>query len=164
MAFGIKDIILALAFQPSIMKHFIRDMEKLYGARIKCCYEDEQLGTFGAVKNCEETLKGWNEENAVEEPLKFFVLNSDVICRFPLQEMVEKFEKGDVMGVLALTKVQSPSSYGVVSKNMDGLVTDFVEKPDTFIGAIINAGIYLFDTAVFDFAEVRTFKTYLSYV
>lgn len=58
--------------------------------------------------------------------------------------MIEKFEETKCLGVMALTKVDNPQNYGVVTKNSEGLITDFVEKPQAYAGQIINAGFYLF--------------------
>jgi NDP-sugar pyrophosphorylase family protein len=43
----------------------------------------------------------------------------------------------------------------VVNIQEDGLVTDFMNKPNKYIGSIINAGVYLFQTDVLDIKIVR---------
>ena len=44
----------------------------------------------------------------------FFVLNSDVICDFPFQEMVNFHKAHNREGTIVVTKVDEPSKYGVV--------------------------------------------------
>ena len=44
-----------------------------------------------------------------------------------------------------LTKVDDPSKYGVVLYDSKGKIDQFVEKPQTFIGDKINAGLYIFN-------------------
>ncbi|KAJ7535005.1 hypothetical protein O6H91_12G014100 [Diphasiastrum complanatum] len=86
----------------------------------------------------------------------FFVLNSDVICEFPLKQMISfhKQHKGEAS--IMVTKVDEPSKYGVVVLDEDtGLVQRFVEKPKTFVGNKINAGIYLLNPSTLDRIELR---------
>lgn len=45
-------------------------------------------------------------------------------------------------------QVEDPSKYGVVVTNDEGRVERFVEKPKTFCGDKINAGIYCLSPAV----------------
>ena len=73
------------------------------------------------------------------------MLNSDVICDFPLKDMLLHHKKENKLVTILTTSVENPSRYGiVVTKN--SLVTDFVEKPKVFIGNLINAGIYVFNS------------------
>ena len=41
-------------------------------------------------------------------------------------------------------KVDNPSSFGVVQLNEEGIITDFVEKPTTFVSDLAIVGIYYF--------------------
>jgi mannose-1-phosphate guanylyltransferase len=58
-------------------------------------------------------------------------------------------------GTMLVTRVDEPSKYGVVIHEREGLVRHFVEKPSTFVGNHINAGIYLFDHTVLDRIEPK---------
>lgn len=51
--------------------------------------------------------------------------------------------------------MDDPSKYGVVVTEPDGRVDRFVEKPITFVGDRINAGIYCLSPAVLDRIEPR---------
>jgi len=89
-----------------------------------------------------------------EEP--FFVLNSDVICEFPFDEMVRYHRQHGKEGTIVVTKVSEPSKYGVVVFDQNsGLVDRFVEKPAEFVSNKINAGLYIFWPSVLDRIEVR---------
>jgi len=44
----------------------------------------------------------------------FFVLNADIICDYPLTQMVEFHKKHGCEGTLVVTKVEDPSRYGVI--------------------------------------------------
>jgi mannose-1-phosphate guanylyltransferase len=46
--------------------------------------------------------------------------------------------------------VDEPSKYGVVVHEPEGRIRHFVEKPQTFVGNHINAGMYVFSPSVLD--------------
>lgn len=80
----------------------------------------------------------------------FFVLNADIICPYPFQEMIEVHKQRKAEATMVLTKVNDPSKYGVVVTNDEGKALQFVEKPSTFISNKINAGMYLLNTSILD--------------
>ena len=43
-----------------------------------------------------------------------FVFNSDVICDFPLEDMISFHKQHGKQGTIVLTKVKDPSRFGVV--------------------------------------------------
>ena len=92
----------------------------------------------------------------------FFMLNSDVICEFPLQNLLDFHRAHKHEGSIMVTQVSDPSKYGVVvfdNENQDptkkGLIQKFVEKPQTFVGDKINAGIYLFSPSIIKRVPLR---------
>lgn len=54
---------------------------------------------------------------------------SDVICEYPLREMLEFHKSRKAEGTILVTKVEDPSKYGVVVADADGKINAFVEKP-----------------------------------
>mmetsp|Transcript_8327 Transcript_8327/g.16033 ORF Transcript_8327/g.16033 Transcript_8327/m.16033 type:complete len:263 (-) Transcript_8327:246-1034(-) len=87
--------------------------------------------------------------------LPFFVLNSDVICSYPLKEMLAVHRARDAEATLLVTRVEDPSKYGVVVMDEYGKVERFVEKPKEFVGDKINAGIYVCSPSVLDRISLR---------
>jgi NDP-sugar pyrophosphorylase family protein len=59
----------------------------------------------------------------------FFVLNSDVICAYPLKDMLDFHKARQAEATLLVTRVDDPSKYGVVVMDDQGMVMRFVEKP-----------------------------------
>lgn len=55
--------------------------------------------------------------------------DSDVICEFPLKEMLAFHKENNAEGTILVTRVEDPSKYGVVVTDDRGLVERFVEKP-----------------------------------
>lgn len=76
-----KEIVLAINFQPETLKECIDALEAEHKVKISCSYEREPLGTAGAIRLAKELLE-------VDGQQHFFVLNSHVVGDFPLKEMV----------------------------------------------------------------------------
>lgn len=143
---GVTDIVLAVNYQPQTMTKAMERVSQELGVKIHFSIEEEPLGTAGPLALAKDLLKG---ENGEEET--FFVLNSDVICEFPFKRLLDFHTSHGCEGTLATTPVQDPSKYGVILLH-DGTtkIDKFVEKPQTFVGNQINAGIYIFNSKVLD--------------
>ncbi|WP_417600364.1 sugar phosphate nucleotidyltransferase [Owenweeksia hongkongensis] len=58
-------------------------------------------------------------------------------------------------GVIWTKRVDDPSAFGVVKKNADGFITDFIEKPETFVSDEAIIGIYYFKDGDFLKSELQ---------
>lgn len=123
------------------------EMEKL-GVNLIFSHETEPLGTAGPLALAKDILQS--------SPEPFFVLNSDVICDFPFQEL-EKFHKSHGKeGTIVVTKVEEPSKYGVVLyDDTDGCIQSFIEKPQEFVSNKINAGMYILNPSVLSRIQLK---------
>ncbi|PJF18422.1 Mannose-1-phosphate guanyltransferase [Paramicrosporidium saccamoebae] len=140
---GVTDVVLAVNYRPEIMQATMKEYEEKLGLSIHFSVESEPLGTAGPLALAKEIL------GKDEEP--FFVLNSDIICDFPFEEMVAFHKKHGAEGTILVTKVEEPSKYGViVTAAGTTQIESFVEKPKEFVGDRINAGIYIFNPKILD--------------
>ena len=116
---------------------------------IEFSVETEPLGTAGPLKLAEKTLG--------KDDSPFFVLNSDVICDYPLEELAAFHKAHGEEGTIVVTKVEEPSKYGVVVHKPDhpSRIDRFVEKPVEFVGNRINAGLYILNPSVLNRIELR---------
>jgi mannose-1-phosphate guanylyltransferase len=73
------------------------------GVKIVCSKEEEPMGTAGPLALARDLL-----DDGSGDP--FFVLNSDVICEYPLTEMLEFHKANKAEGTLLVTKVNITSS------------------------------------------------------
>ena len=123
--------------------------EEEYNVNIEFSVETEPLGTAGPLKLAEKTL------GKDDSPL--FVLNSDVICDYPLEELAAFHKSHGEEGTIVVTKVEEPSKYGVVVHKPDhpSRIDRFVEKPVEFVGNRINAGLYILNPSVLNRIELR---------
>lgn len=135
---GVKEIVLAVNYRPEIMKSAMKEYEELLGISITFSIESEPLGTAGPLALARDILSKDSEP--------FFVLNSDVICDFPFDQMISFHKKHGGEGTILVTKVSDPSKYGVVvCLPGTSTIEKFVEKPVHFVSDRINAGIYVFN-------------------
>lgn len=140
-AVGVKDIVLAVNYRPEVMVANMKEYEEILGIKISFSVETEPLGTAGPLALARDILGKDNEP--------FFVLNSDVICEFPFEELIAFHNAHGGEGTILVTKVDEPSKYGVVvTVPGTSQIEKFVEKPVEFVGNRINAGIYMFKSSV----------------
>lgn len=140
-AAGVNHVILAVSYMSQVLEKEMKAQEQRLGIRISMSHEEEPLGTAGPLALARDLLS--------ETADPFFVLNSDVICDFPFQAMVQFHRHHGQEGSILVTKVEEPSKYGVVVCEADtGRVHRFVEKPQVFVSNKINAGMYVLSPAV----------------
>lgn len=91
--------------------------------------QEEALGTAHAIYCAKEALHG-----------SCVVAFADTLFKadFTLDQNAD--------GVIWVKQVKDPSAFGVI-KLQDGFITDFVEKPETFVSDLAIIGIYYFKNA-----------------
>jgi mannose-1-phosphate guanylyltransferase len=137
---GIDDIILACGFMADGVRDVLGDGASL-GVSLRYIEEPKPLGTGGALKYAEDLLAE-----------RFFMLNGDCLTDMDLTEQLRQHERTGARATLALMPVDDPSSYGLVRRNDDLSVRQFVEKPspDEIDTNLVNAGAYILERDVLD--------------
>ena len=97
------------------------------GAKGTIYHQDEPLGTAHAILCAQESLEG----NCV-------VAFADTLFKadFTLDNSKD--------GIIWVSQIDDPSAFGVVKLNEENIITDFVEKPETFVSDLAIIGIYYF--------------------
>eukprot|EP01010_Urceolus_cornutus_P004043 NODE_607_length_1498_cov_239.147688_g454_i0.p1 GENE.NODE_607_length_1498_cov_239.147688_g454_i0~~NODE_607_length_1498_cov_239.147688_g454_i0.p1 ORF type:complete len:392 (-),score=123.24 NODE_607_length_1498_cov_239.147688_g454_i0:322-1428(-) len=138
--FGVKVVVLAVLEEPTALKQQLAPFAEQLGMTLVYSVETEPLGTAGPIALARDTL--------LQDDDPFFVLNSDVICDYPLAELLAFHQKHGKEGTLLVAKAEKPEQFGVVAINSKGEVEIFAEKPETSPSDQINAGIYVFNKSV----------------
>ena len=146
---GVTEVILAVNYQPEVMMKELSVLEQKYGLKITCSLESEPLGTAGPIRLAKDIILKDNTDGLL------FVFNSDVICNYPLDKLIEFHKSHGKQGTIMVTEVEDPTKYGVVVADATNKIERFVEKPQVFISNKINAGLYLFNTSIIDRIENR---------
>lgn len=139
----IREVFIVGYYDESVFRDFIKDCSRTHpNISIKYLREYQALGTAGGLYHFRDAiLKG--------KPDRFFVLNADVCCSFPLEQMLRLFEEKDAEAVILGTRVpnDAATNFGcIVSDAHSKRVLHYVEKPESHISNLINCGVYLFAT------------------
>lgn len=111
---------------PKDTEEKLMKIAKGLGAKGKVYVQKQALGTAHAIQCAKESLEG---------PCVVAFADTLFKADFTLD--------GETDGAIWVKQVDEPSAYGVV-KLQDGIITDFVEKPDEFISDLAIIGIYYF--------------------
>ncbi|MEQ8907658.1 MAG: sugar phosphate nucleotidyltransferase [Vicingaceae bacterium] len=113
-------------FGKEVEENLMKVAESL-GAKGHVFQQTEALGTAHAIMCAQEVLEG-----------KTIVAFADTLFRadFTLDESQD--------GIIWVQRVEDPSAFGVVKLDQEGIITDFVEKPEEFVSDMAIIGIYYF--------------------
>ncbi len=144
---GIKEVILACGYKSEQMRRTIGDGSDL-GISIEYSYEDEPLGTGGAMKLVEDRLDD-----------TFVAANGDVFASIDVYGEIKKHEETGAAVTIALTPVENPCEFGIARVDDEGRISEFKEKPkpEEVFSNLINAGIYVLQKEVLQRVPENTF-------
>lgn len=97
------------------------------GAKAKIYKQDKALGVGHAIYCAKESLNG-----------RCMIAFADTLFKADFTFNPEND------GVIWVQQVEDPSAFGVVKLDANGIITDFVEKPTTFVSNLAIVGIYYF--------------------
>lgn len=113
-------------FGEAVEKNLL-DVAASLGAKGSIYYQDDPMGTGHAVLCAAPSLEG-----------NVIVAFADTLFRadFTLDKSKD--------GIIWVQKVDNPSAFGVVKVDSNDIITDFIEKPKTFVSDLAIIGIYYF--------------------
>jgi NDP-sugar pyrophosphorylase family protein len=115
---------------------------RLWDAVIEYSQEVTPLGTAGAVKLAQKYLQHERE---------FLVMNGDSFLEIDFDQLI-RFHRGHNGPVsMAVLQVENAARYGTVKMEARGRVSGFSEKTGRENLGVVNAGVYVFNHAVFEF-------------
>jgi mannose-1-phosphate guanylyltransferase len=140
-AHGITEVVLSLGYRPDDFSDAYPD-GSCCGVRLHYAVEDSPLDTAGAIAFAARSA------GLGDEP--FIVVNGDVLTGLDIGALVAFHHRSGAEATIALTPVEDPSRYGVVSTDADGRVRAFIEKPPPGEAPtnLINAGTYVLEPSV----------------
>jgi glucose-1-phosphate thymidylyltransferase len=114
------------SFGAAVEKQLVALAEKL-GAKGSIYYQTEALGTAHAILCAGDSLEG-----------NVTVAFADTLFKADFSVDTEQD------GAIWVKRVDDPSAFGVIKTDADGHITEFVEKPATFVSDMAIIGIYYF--------------------
>ena len=151
---GISDITLSLSYQPDKIEDVLNETSDL-GVQISFITEPHPMGTGGAYRFAAGDIR----ETTI-------VFNGDILTDCDLKKLLSFHTKNRADATIALTPIEDPSRYGLVSTDNDGRVLEFLEKPtdealERLTVKTINAGIYVLEPSILELipqGENRSFE------
>jgi len=138
--FGVTDLIVNLHHLSESVSNYFGNGEK-WGVRLSYSFEQELLGTAGAVKKNEEFFDG-----------PFFVWYGDNLSTIRLDRLWALHHEKHATATIALFHRPDPTNSGIVAIDNNNRITRFLEKPrtDQIFSNWVNAGILVLEKDVLE--------------
>ncbi len=141
-AHGVTEAVLACGFLPDVLREALGE-ETHSGVRLTYVTEPDRRGTAGAIRFAADSLG----ERLGD---RFLALNGDVLTDLDLTALTRAHEQRGGRATIALHPVEDSAAYGLVSVDVEGSVTEFLEKTGEPVPGEINAGAYCLERSVLD--------------
>lgn len=125
-----------------IRAYFTEAADAAAGLELRYVYEEEPLGTAGAIKTLE----------APDGPL--LVMNGDILSDIDYRELIEFHSESGAALTIASHSRNVDIDLGIIEGD-DGVVTGYVEKPT--LSYEVSMGIYVYSAAAVDAIPVGRF-------
>ncbi|MEM1507380.1 MAG: sugar phosphate nucleotidyltransferase [Candidatus Bathyarchaeia archaeon] len=137
----IEEILIVVNYKAETIRAYFGDGSK-HGVKIRYVVQESVAGTADAVRAVEKYV---GDED-------FLTVNGDLlVSNDVIKSVVHMHKKDSSIATLTAVQVERPEDYGVLKVDCGKLI-DIVEKPsERNIGNLVNAGIYVFSTKIFDF-------------
>jgi NDP-sugar pyrophosphorylase family protein len=139
-AAGVDEVILSCCYLPEAIEAYFGDGSR-FGVKLHYVFEEEPLGTAGAIKNAVHKVSG-----------TIYVCNGDILTGVDLVALRETHKRHGAVATIHTRAVDDPSQFGVVETDSSGRVLRFVEKPKPgeTNARDINAGTYVLEPEALD--------------
>jgi glucose-1-phosphate thymidylyltransferase len=136
---GIKEIAIVLGPLQEGIRQAIGDGSK-FGVRIEYVNQPDPKGLAHAVQISEKFIGN----------SPFIMYLGDNLIRQGVVPLIRTFYNESSDCVICVSRVQNPNQYGVVELDQMGAVKRLVEKPRTPVSNLALAGVYLFNSHIFE--------------
>lgn len=130
---GIESVQICVGHLGSLIESWIRQQPG-YDVPISFVYEDEPLGTAGALAMI-DGLEG-----------TFLAMNGDILTSLSFADLVRRHEESKALATVSIKERTVEVEYGVVHVDADGHIERLEEKPT--ISFTVSMGVYAFDAAI----------------
>jgi mannose-1-phosphate guanylyltransferase len=137
--FGIEEVLINLHAHAAAVSEFLR--QDINGPRVRVVVEPQLLGSAGTLR----ANRDW-----VMSDEFFWVFYADVLNRADLEGMLRVHQKRKPAATLGVYEVPDPRRCGIVTADSDGVIQQFVEKPEHPAGNLAFSGLMIGTPAVLD--------------
>lgn len=135
--YRINDITIFIGHLGKMIQDYFGDGSK-FGVKISYIKEKEQAGTGGSIRQLKNKFTG-----------AFILVYGDVLAEIDFIDFIEFHKSQDSLASVALTSLEDPTEFGVVSLHGSKIVR-FQEKPEKnkSLSRLISAGIYILEPEI----------------
>ncbi len=126
-----------------------------FGVTISYSYEEEPLGTSGALKKAQSLLESEDQ---------FLVIYGDILTNQDYRKLISAHNETEAIGTITLHRRSSSNS--IVEMDESRRIINFIERPnekkaEEYISPFwVNSGLYCFQSSVFDFIGREGFSDF----
>jgi len=149
--FGINDVVANTHYCAEAIHDAFSGKNHL-GINFSYVYEKALSGTAGGLKKC---------ENFFEQGETFIAVSGDALTNVNIEELYKQHKKSGALASMALREVplEEVEHFGVVVIDENSRIIGFQEKPkqEEAKSNLVNTGIYIFETDIFNYIPENTF-------
>lgn len=114
---GVKKVVLAVGYMSYLFQAVFGDGKK-FGLEISYLFEEEPLGTAGAVAAALPQLSD-----------DFLVMNGDILTTLDFNDLMETHKTGKVGATVAVNRREVHIDFGVIEMDAKSCLSEYIEKP-----------------------------------
>jgi mannose-1-phosphate guanylyltransferase len=137
--FGIEEVLINVNAHAASVCEFLR--RETHGPRVRVVVEEQLLGSAGTLRA--------NRDWVIADEC-FWVFYADVLNRADLGGMLQMHRKRKPAATLGVYDVPDPQRCGIVMADSDGVIQQFVEKPEHPAGNLAFSGLMIATPEVLD--------------
>jgi len=130
--FSINEVLINLHAHAELVRHYLR--QNTNGIRVRVTEEPELLGSAGTLRANRDWVAG-------EEC--FWIFYADVLNCADLENMLKMHQRRRPAATLGVYSVSDPARCGIVDVSEDGIVREFVEKPQNPTSNLAFSGLMI---------------------
>jgi mannose-1-phosphate guanylyltransferase len=142
---GIEEVLINLHAHAQMVRDFLR--ENGSGVRVRVAEEERLLGSAGTLR----ANRQWVESDDL-----FWVFYADVLNAADLEGMLKLHRQRRPAATLGVYEVPDPRRCGIVTSNAEGVIEQFVEKPDNPTGNQAFSGLMIGSREMLDAIPAET--------
>ncbi len=135
VAGGVQRVSISVGHLSGLIEGWVRHQPS-YGVPIAFAYEDQPLGTAGALANVERPTSA------------FLALNGDVLTTLGFGDLLEAHAASGAIATMAVKERSVDVQYGVVHADAEGRIERLEEKPRLCF--TVSMGIYAMEPEIID--------------
>jgi len=133
---GVDSVSISVGHMGGLIESWVRHHTD-YGVPIEFVYEDQPLGTAGALAR-------------VQRPDEtFLALNGDILTDLSFADLIAHNDRHGAIATMAVNERTVDVQYGIVHADGDGRVETLEEKPQ--LAYTVGMGVYALDPKIIDF-------------